>query len=204
MFLAVVGDWEGRASIVIALLTSRQIRQIPSQTQSNQKTDSANILDRLYPLSRLEESSNMSRAKRALVVAAVVTLGLWGCARGPGQGVASAERVKALEAKINKLEDDFRAAATARDQARQKLNALDEQKNQLQQEVIQLTKVVKERDQLRTQVTLRTSERDSLQNQYDQFRKSIRDLLGQAEAGSGSSASPGVTIARPDSVPGKS
>jgi hypothetical protein len=42
--------------------------------------------------------------------------------------------------------------------------------------------VVKERDDLRVQLKVRTTERDQVSNQYEQFRKSLRDLVGQAES----------------------
>jgi septal ring factor EnvC (AmiA/AmiB activator) len=125
----------------------------------------------------------MSRAKKALVVAVVAAFGLWGCAQGPGS-----ENNRALEAKVRKLEEDFKAAATARDQVRQKLAAVEEQGNKLQQ---QLAEVVKDRDGLRQQVAVRTSERDALQVQYDQFRKAIRDLVGQADTVAAAPTTPG-------------
>jgi chromosome segregation ATPase len=140
----------------------------------------------------------MIRVKKALVVAVVAALGLWGCARGPaGNGNASGEKAKALEQKVSKLEEDFRVAATARDQARQRLTALEEQRAQLEKEMTRLKGAVKERDDLRQQVAVRTTERDALQSQYDQFRKAIRDLVGQAEAASAPSLSqpPTATLA---------
>jgi len=121
----------------------------------------------------------MSPANKALIVALLGTLGAWGCAKGPSSA-GSAERVKALEAKLAKLEEDFRAVALARDQVRQKLIGVEEQKNQLQ----------KQRDELRVQITTRTGERDAVQSQYDQFRKAIKDLLGQADAGASTSPAP--------------
>ncbi len=121
----------------------------------------------------------MSLGRKALVVAIVSLLGLWGCAKGPSNSSAAAERIKFLEGKINKLESDFRAAASARDQVKGQLATLEDQQNQLQQEV---AKVQKERDALRVQVTARTGERDALQVQYDQFRKAIKDAIGQADA----------------------
>src|SRR5690348_4645305 len=108
----------------------------------------------------------MSLGKKALVVAIVPLLGLWGCAKGPSNGSAAAERIKFLEGKIGKLEKDFRAVASARDQIKNQLTTLEEQHNQLRQEV---AKFQKERDTLRVQVTARTGERDALQVQYDQF-----------------------------------
>ena len=42
--------------------------------------------------------------------------------------------------------------------------------------------VAKERDELKQQLTVRTSERDTLLNQFNDFRKGIKTLLGQAES----------------------
>jgi septal ring factor EnvC (AmiA/AmiB activator) len=114
------------------------------------------------------------RATRAVAVLSVALLGLWGCAQGPN-AAAQAERIKSLEAKITRLEADFRAAAGSRDQLRQQLA-------QAEEHIQRLQVVVKERDELKIQVKLRMSERDQLAAQYETFRKSIKDLLGQAEA----------------------
>jgi septal ring factor EnvC (AmiA/AmiB activator) len=126
-----------------------------------------------------KECSSMNRVNKGLVLAVVASLGMWGCAKGPANGTSTAERIKQLEYKNGKLEEDVRAAAAARDALRQKVTGIEEQ---LQKEVDQLRSVVKVRDDLRTQLATRTGERDALQVQYDQFRKGLRDLLGQAEA----------------------
>jgi septal ring factor EnvC (AmiA/AmiB activator) len=123
----------------------------------------------------------MSRAERALIVLVLASLGVWGCAQGPTNGAASAERVRALENKIAKLEDDFRAAVAVRDQLRKKLSTSEEEKSNLGHQVDSLQVVVRERDELRRQLTTRTAERDNVQTQFDQFRKGIKTLLGQAE-----------------------
>ena len=108
----------------------------------------------------------MNRATRAAAVLFVTLLGLWGCAQGP-TATAQAERIKSLEAKTARLEADFRAAAAARDQ--------------LRQELAEAQVVFKERDDLKTQMKLRIGERDQVAAQYDTFRKSIKELVGQAE-----------------------
>jgi septal ring factor EnvC (AmiA/AmiB activator) len=108
----------------------------------------------------------------------VFLCGIWGCAQGPANGSASSERLRALEAKIAKLEDDFRAAVAVREQLRKKLVAADTDRDQLNKK---LEVVVKEREDLRQQLTTRTAERDQLQGQFDQFRKGIKTLLGQVE-----------------------
>ena len=123
----------------------------------------------------------MNQAGKAAVIFFIAAMGLWGCAQGPGGG-ASAERMRALEAKVTKLEEDFRGAVAARDQLRKKLTTAEDEKSQLAKQVDQLTMVVKERDELKQQLTVRTTERDSLQNQFTEFRKGLKNLLGQAEA----------------------
>jgi septal ring factor EnvC (AmiA/AmiB activator) len=112
----------------------------------------------------------MSRAHKALAILVVSTLGLWGCAKGPGSN--GAERIKALEAKVNRLEGDLKVGESAREQLRKNLSTADEH----------LAKLQHDRDDLEKTLTARTSERDNLQTQFEQFRKSLRDLLGQAEA----------------------
>jgi chromosome segregation ATPase len=117
-----------------------------------------------------------------LVVLVVASMGLWGCAQGPANnGAAQAERIRALEVKSAKLEDDFRAAVAVREQLRKKLTQAEEQRAQLGQQVEQLQNAVRERDELRQQLSARTGERDNLQTQFEQLRKGIRSLLGQAD-----------------------
>ena len=116
----------------------------------------------------------MKRASKTFAVLFVALAGVWGCAQGPS-AVAQAERIKALEAKATRLEGDFRNAATARDQFKQSLTQAEEQIQKLQA-------VVKERDELKVSLRVKTSERDQIVAQYESFRKSLRDLVGQAEA----------------------
>jgi uncharacterized coiled-coil DUF342 family protein len=131
----------------------------------------------------------MSPGSKVLMVLVVASLGVWGCAQGPANN-ANAERIRALETKIAKLEDDFRTAVTARDQLRKRLTTIEEERNQLNQKVEKLQIVVKERDNLRQQLTMRTTERDSAQNQFEQLRKGIKSLLGQSEATAGTTVQP--------------
>jgi chromosome segregation ATPase len=116
----------------------------------------------------------MNRVSQALAALLLALVGVWGCAQGPS-ATAQAERIKSLEAKIARLEADFRAAAVARDQVRQQLTQAEEHLQKLQL-------VIRERDELKIQVKLRASERDQAVAQFETFRKSLRDLVGQAEA----------------------
>jgi chromosome segregation ATPase len=121
----------------------------------------------------------MSRASKAFVVLMMGIMGVWGCAQGPASG-PTAERIRSLESKCAKMEDDYKAATEARDLAKKKLSALELEKKRLLDDLNEQIRMAKER----------TAERDGLQSQYDQFRSNIRNLLGQAEASLGNSSTP--------------
>ena len=80
----------------------------------------------------------MTCTKKALVVMMLTTLlGLWGCTQSSSPSSGSA-RLRELEAKTARLEDDYKTAVSARDQARRKVSGLEEQRAQLVLEVEQL------------------------------------------------------------------
>ena len=74
----------------------------------------------------------MSRTDRALILLTLALVGIWGCAQSGDSSGPSADRFKALEAKNAKLEEDFRAVVTARDQLRRRLSATEEQQQSQQ------------------------------------------------------------------------
>jgi uncharacterized coiled-coil DUF342 family protein len=123
----------------------------------------------------------MSDYTKALAVVVLSVLGIWGCAQGPTAS-ASLEKIKHLEQKVSRLEEDFRAATAARDQFRKKLAEAEALVRDLRAEVETLRPVVAERDTLRNQLKQRTAERDQVTQQFEGFRKSLKDLLGQMEA----------------------
>ena len=132
----------------------------------------------------------MNRARNSLVVLLVAAVGVWGCSQAnPGQSAAQADQIRALQAKCNKLEDDYKSAAAARDQARKRVATLEEERAAVDEQVAQLQKqveagklVVKERDDLRQQIDSRTGERDQLQAGCDKLKKGLQTLLGQDDA----------------------
>jgi septal ring factor EnvC (AmiA/AmiB activator) len=124
----------------------------------------------------------MTRGSNGFVVVLVALVGLWGCARGPANATGQADRIRTLETKCARLEEDYRAVASARDQARKQLAAAEEQRGQLQKELVQHKAALKERDALRQQVETRTGERDALQTRCDRLKKGLQNLLGQDDA----------------------
>ncbi|MCI0703934.1 MAG: hypothetical protein L0241_22985 [Planctomycetia bacterium] len=127
----------------------------------------------------------MSRTYKIVGFVFVVLLGVYGCTQGPG-GNAGSSSTGANTAKVQKLEDDYRAAIAARDQFRQKLAVAEEKQTQTQNELEKVkADAAAERDALKAEVKARTGERDTLQIQYESFRKNLKELLGQADTAVG-------------------
>ncbi len=146
----------------------------------------------------------MTRSHKIVGFLVVSLAGVWGCAKVP-TGNAGSEKNPSLEAKAQRLEEDFRAAAAARDQFRQKLLAAEEKlasaetratqsQSQLEESRTALATTTTERDSLKSDLKARTTERDNLTGQYESFRKNIKNLLGQAENALGNPNTPPVTI----------
>ena len=114
----------------------------------------------------------MTGTSKVLVILLVATLGVWGCAQGPANHSAQGEKIRNLESKCAKLEEDYRAVAAARDQARKRATTLEAER--------QATAC--ERDELRVQVKARTGERDTLQGRCDRLKKGLQNLLGEDDA----------------------
>ena len=143
----------------------------------------------------------MSRSHQALGVVIVALFGLWGCSRAPSaDNSVSAEKFKAVESKLARLEDDFRTAASARDQLSKKLLAAEEARTALLKQVDTLTRDGKAKDEL---VQNRTTERDQVAGQYKTLKDGLKELLARTEGETrpdGSPAAPIIPVAnsRPD------
>jgi TolA-binding protein len=133
--------------------------------------------------SESREISTMTRYHKAIGVCFVAAFAVWGCTRAPSsQTDAHADKIKALEAKTARLEDDLKAALTVNEQLRKKIGDFQESQTQLQQEIDRLQLVVKERDELKAHLKTRTAERDLTQAKYEGFLKELDDLTGRAKA----------------------
>jgi chromosome segregation ATPase len=147
----------------------------------------------------------MKRAGKLLTVLLVGILGVWGCAQGPANSGAQADKIQKLESKCAELEKDYRVAASARDSENKKATALQEENKNLQKQIAeqkaQLQKdkdaekaIARERDDLRQQIEARTSERDVLQSRCDRLKKGLQNLLGQDDS---ASAAPSTATSAP-------
>ena len=137
----------------------------------------------------------MSRSRQALAIVIVSLFGLWGCSRAPSAdgGSATAEKLKAVELKLARLEDDFRAAASARDQLSKKLLAAEEARTALTKQVDRLNADVRAKNEL---VQVRTAERDQATGQFRALKDGLRELLTRAE-GDISPTAPVIPVSNP-------
>ena len=94
----------------------------------------------------------MNDIKTMMWMAVFFLAGVWGCSRNPGLSTAQMERLKVLEAKCAKLEEEQLAVAESRDAARQRLATAESEISGLKNQVTVLQEVRKERDLLSTRV----------------------------------------------------
>ena len=142
----------------------------------------------------------MKRTNKIIGFLLVALVGAWGGAKVPTT-IAGADKNPSREAKVQRLEEDFRAAAAARDQFRLKMLAAEEKLTAAENKAGQLQKSF---DETKTALAATTTERDNLAAQYETFRKNIKTLLGQAENALNSPASPPiqpVTLGTPTPIP---
>lgn len=146
----------------------------------------------------------MTRAHKTLIIAVVACVGVWGCAQGQAHKSNTEERVKALEARCAKLEQEHKAVSLARDEAHKRIEVLEREKTDLLAEVEKGKLAAMERDELKVLVSNRTAERDAYQTQFEELRKGIRSLLGRADSAlpvSPSVTGSAVTLSAPRLLP---
>jgi outer membrane murein-binding lipoprotein Lpp len=124
-----------------------------------------------------EFDTMQSASKGLLIIAALGSLGLWGCTQNKND--AQNMRIRELEARYSKLEEDYHAVAAANENFRKRLGQLEKQ---LTKKIEELQTLARERDDLRQQVTARTGERDALHSQMTQFSRELQNLAGRIQS----------------------
>jgi hypothetical protein len=138
----------------------------------------------------------MTRKHRLIIPAVLAAMAAFtlGCNRPPAP---SADNSRALEARIAKLEQDVKSTAAARDAAQQKYISTE---SRLRTEEARAAAAETARDDAQAALKVRTFERDAVQTQYEGFRKTIRELLGQADTAAAhppASATPTESVSIP-------
>lgn len=118
----------------------------------------------------------MNDIKTMAWMAVFFLAGVWGCSRNPGLTAAQMERLKVLEAKCAKLEEDHLATTEARDTAQQRLVSAESEISNLkgQVEVLQVVK----------------KERDLLGNRMEKLRRGLEELMNADTAMADSASQP--------------
>jgi outer membrane murein-binding lipoprotein Lpp len=145
---------------------------------------------------------SMSSAHKALLgVMLVLTVGLWGCTQDRSAGPTAA-KVRDLETRNAKLEEDYRASVAECQAVRKKLAYVEEQAAKWARQAEQLQVVTRERDRLRQQVSSTVSERNALQAHLQQFSRELQSLAGKADAAATGAPGQPVTSATAAPSPG--
>ena len=115
------------------------------------------------------------------------SLGLWGCSTQKN-GAYNA-KIRELEARYAKLEEDYRVVVAGSEQFKKKLNVAETQRSDLEKQRVALSTEVEglrgavaERDEMKKQLAARTLERDNFQSQLTTFRSDLQSLLGRVDA----------------------
>src|SRR3954465_1539000 len=115
-----------------------------------------------------------------LVVMLFSTLGLWGCAQQKNGSYAS--RLRDLETRYTKLEDDHRALVSLGERHQRRIVQLEKERTDLTARVEDLQKVADDREELLAQVAAVSKQRDGLQVQLagrTRERDELSTRLGQ-------------------------
>ncbi|MCZ2344084.1 MAG: hypothetical protein LC104_20165 [Bacteroidales bacterium] len=140
-------------------------------------------------------SRNLKWIAASLLLSVFVS---WGCTKPePTKPVSThtTGQLKALETRVAKLETQLKNESALRSQLQNQLNstqqALSVAKSQLaateeklQRSVQRAQTLETERNEALLALQTRTTEKDALQVQYDDFRKTLKDLIGKAELAS--------------------
>lgn len=114
-----------------------------------------------------------------LAVLVISSLGIWGCAQQ--KNGAQAHKIRELEMRHTKLEEDYRALLASNETTRKKVAQMEMQRVDLLQQIEDLKIVAVERDELRAKLNTRTMERDTVQAQLMQFSKDLSSLATRVE-----------------------
>jgi outer membrane murein-binding lipoprotein Lpp len=109
---------------------------------------------------------------------------MWGCNQQKSGTIAT--KIRELETRYAKLEEDYKTLQATNDQTRKKFSAIDALRVALENDKQELSKQLEtlkaDREAFRKQAAERTLERDTAQNNLSQFCKELHTLVGKMEA----------------------
>jgi hypothetical protein len=184
VILSKVGGWENQASCRACPLSSIN-QEVTCLLELNVQREL------LSTLVNIQGALPMQKASTTLLVIMVISsLSLWGVSHQ--KNGATNTKIRELENRHAKLEEDYRVILAANEANRRKITQLDLQRTELIAKIDDLQVIVKERDDLKAQLTTRTEERDDAQTQLMQFSKDLQNLASRV--GAAASRSHGSTL----------
>jgi outer membrane murein-binding lipoprotein Lpp len=127
-----------------------------------------------------------------LAVILFCSAGMYGCTQQKGN--AANTKLREMETRYAKLEEDYRAVQANAEAARKKLAQSEVEKAELVKEVEQLRPIVQERDELKKQLVTRTGERDNIQTQLTQFRQDLQSLISRVDGALNTATGTGTRV----------
>jgi predicted RNase H-like nuclease (RuvC/YqgF family) len=116
---------------------------------------------------------------KILLVLAITTFGLWGCSQSGNDARSAAAKIRHLEYRNAKLEEDYRASIAEVTTLRKNLATQVKQVEDVTRQNQELQVVLKERDDLQQKLTTTEGDRDSLRVQMTTFGKELQALAGK-------------------------
>jgi len=126
--------------------------------------------------------------RASLLYVALLMIGvsaLWGCSKTK---IHPQARIRHLESRNRKLEEDYRATMAECVQLRKKLANSLKQSEGLDERIEELQSAAEQRDQLQQQVEVCLAQRDAVQVQMKRFQRDLESLVGRVQQVTGSSS----------------
>jgi chromosome segregation ATPase len=137
-----------------------------------------------------------------LAVLVISSVGIWGCAQQKND--AQARKIRELETRFIKLEEDYRGVVASADTYRKKVVWLETQRVEQSAQLEELKAAAQEKDELKQKLAVRTTERDAVQSQLVQFSRDLQSFASRVEAATAQLAPPGsAPVASPAAAPSK-
>jgi outer membrane murein-binding lipoprotein Lpp len=118
-----------------------------------------------------------------LATVVISSVGIWGCAQQKNN--VQARKIRDLEARYVKLEEDSRAGAASLENTRKKLTRLEllqtHQMEELKAALAERDEMRQKAEDLRQKLVTRTTERDNVNSQLLQFSKELQSFASRVE-----------------------
>jgi predicted RNase H-like nuclease (RuvC/YqgF family) len=127
-----------------------------------------------------------------LLVVVITTIGVWGCSQSGTDARSAAAKIRHLEYRNTKLEEDYRASVAEVAALKKKLTAALKQVEDVSKHNEELQTTAREREELQQKLNLSVGERDALRIQLTTFSKELQALAGRVEQAAGNGKNAGV------------